>query len=65
MDWRTPVPNQWEITMLYNRHPAGCEKGCHCVHPADDCACDNCQKRHAYKTYQSKILKQYLFYRLN
>ncbi|WP_084236385.1 hypothetical protein [Pedobacter africanus] len=55
----------WEISMLFDRNPNGCERCCHCVHPAGDCGCADCQKRHGYRTYFSPVLGKYQEYRLN
>jgi hypothetical protein len=65
MNWRGPVPNEWEIRMIYDRFPDGCAKGCLCVHPADDCGCDDCGYRHAYRTMKSKLSKRQITIRLN
>lgn len=55
----------WEMSYLYNRYPEGCPKGCHCVHPADDCACDHCQSRHAYQFVELNGFKDMQTIRLN
>lgn len=57
--------DDWEINMLFDRFPKGCAKQCYCIHPGEDCGCEDCQKRHAYKTYYSPVLKKYKEYRLN
>lgn len=54
--WRDPAPNEWEIKMFYDRFPNGCSQGCHCVHPADDCGCDDCERRHAYAAVRSRSI---------
>nr|WP_162988878.1 hypothetical protein [Pedobacter schmidteae] len=55
----------WEISMFFDRYPNGCGINCYCVNPADDCGCEECQKRHAYRTYYSPMLKKLKDYRLN
>jgi len=55
----------WEIQMLYDRYPNGCGKGYHCVHPADDCACDDCERRHSYRLLKSHIMNKLITIRLN
>ena len=64
-NWRGPVPNEWEIRMLYDRFPDGCAKGCHCVHPADDCGCDDCEYRHCYRRVFCKLIRRLIVIRFN
>ncbi|WP_316810872.1 hypothetical protein [Pedobacter heparinus] len=55
----------WEISVLFDRYPNGCGKECYCTSPADDCGCEDCQKRHTYRVYYSPMLKSFKDYRLN
>lgn len=55
----------WEVRMFLDRYPQGCPNYCDCNHPAEDCGCWNCQKRHAYAMYFSVLLKKVAYYRLN
>lgn len=57
--------DDWEINMLFDRFPNGCAEKCYCVHPGEDCGCEDCQKRHAYRLYHSPILQKFKEYRLN
>ena|GEM_PF-2303089 len=57
--------DDWEINMLFDRFPNGCAEKCYCVHPGEDCGCEDCQKRHAYTLYFSPMLKKFKEYRLN
>ena len=54
----------WEIQMLYDRHPNGCGKGCHC-NPVDDCARDDFERRHSYRLLKSHIMNKLITIRLN
>ena len=47
------------------RYPNGCGKDCNCVHPADDCAFEDCQRRHSYRLLKSHIMNKLITIRLN
>lgn len=58
-------PIGWEIDMMQDRFPEGCSRYCECNHPAEDCGCEDCQRRHAYVLYFSTEMRIITFYRLN
>ncbi|MCW3108589.1 MAG: hypothetical protein JWQ09_3095 [Segetibacter sp.] len=64
-NWRDSTPNECERNFFYKRFPDGRGYGCHCVHSADDCGCDNCKIRHAYLVIPCKTLCKNIFVRLN